>query len=361
MSRPYRVFMKYLYGWGATVVLVGALFKLMHWPGAGVMLTLGLGTEALIFFFSAFEPLVDEVDWTIVYPELAGITDESSVANRRGGASIDPIVLENAISSALAKSGIAGSLAAAAKQPVVVQQPAVPAAASAPAAPVQAGGSAAAFVFTEKFNEMLEKAEIGPELFTKVSAGLNRLSDASSGIARIGDAVASTESFTKNMARAGHAVGKFADSYENSGQLVSRAAQVLSKSVEDTASSMEKTSKEMSSGISQIVTQMSGGLKRASDSVTSGVTEAGRQLEGLGRNLAALNAAHESQVKQISSRMSESDSLSKGVNDLMKRLAQTVQESQRYSETVTKMTSNVEKLNTIYGNMLSAMNSMSGR
>jgi len=75
----YKNFMKYLYGWGASVVLMGALFKLQHWPAAGVMLIVGMSTEAIIFFFSAFEPIVEEVDWSIVYAELAGITDEAAL------------------------------------------------------------------------------------------------------------------------------------------------------------------------------------------------------------------------------------------------------------------------------------------
>jgi gliding motility-associated protein GldL len=61
----------FAYGMGAAVVIIGALFKLMHWPGASLMLIVGLGTEALIFGLSAFE--VDkELDWSLVYPELAG-------------------------------------------------------------------------------------------------------------------------------------------------------------------------------------------------------------------------------------------------------------------------------------------------
>jgi len=74
-SSGWKKFMAKLYGWGAAVVIVGALFKIMHFPGAGIMLTIGLTIEALIFFFSAFEPLHEELDWTLVYPELAGMTD----------------------------------------------------------------------------------------------------------------------------------------------------------------------------------------------------------------------------------------------------------------------------------------------
>ncbi len=68
--------MNFAYGMGAAVVIVGALFKITHFeigPLTGnVMLTIGLVTEALIFALSAFEPVDNELDWSLVYPELAG-------------------------------------------------------------------------------------------------------------------------------------------------------------------------------------------------------------------------------------------------------------------------------------------------
>jgi gliding motility-associated protein GldL len=64
--------MNFTYGMGAAVVIVGALFKLMHWPGASEMLIIGLSTEALIFGLSAFDKPEKELDWSLVYPELAG-------------------------------------------------------------------------------------------------------------------------------------------------------------------------------------------------------------------------------------------------------------------------------------------------
>ncbi|MEY2703052.1 MAG: Gliding motility transrane protein GldL [Bacteroidota bacterium] len=64
--------MNFTYGMGAAVVIVGALFKLMHWPGASLMLIIGLSTEALIFGLSAFDKPEKELDWSLVYPELAG-------------------------------------------------------------------------------------------------------------------------------------------------------------------------------------------------------------------------------------------------------------------------------------------------
>ena len=64
------------YGLGASIVIIGALFKILHWEigplNGGILLAVGLITEALIFAVSAFEPVDDDLDWSLVYPELAG-------------------------------------------------------------------------------------------------------------------------------------------------------------------------------------------------------------------------------------------------------------------------------------------------
>ena len=64
--------MNFTYGMGSAVVIVGALFKIEHLPGASILLKVGLITEAFIFALSAFEPVDHELDWSLVYPELAG-------------------------------------------------------------------------------------------------------------------------------------------------------------------------------------------------------------------------------------------------------------------------------------------------
>jgi len=75
-SRASKKFMNLSYGLGASIVIVGALFKIIHFeigPLTGnVMLTIGLVTEAIIFAISAFEPVDGDLDWSLVYPELAG-------------------------------------------------------------------------------------------------------------------------------------------------------------------------------------------------------------------------------------------------------------------------------------------------
>lgn len=71
-SKKWKKTMNFIYGVGAAVVIVGALFKILHLPGANIMLSVGLLTEAGIFTISAFEPVHSEPDWSLVYPELAG-------------------------------------------------------------------------------------------------------------------------------------------------------------------------------------------------------------------------------------------------------------------------------------------------
>ncbi|MCS6895409.1 MAG: gliding motility protein GldL, partial [Bacteroidia bacterium] len=79
-SKGYKIAMKYLYAWGASVVIIGALFKILHLPGANEMLIVGLGTEAAVFFVSGLEPLPEEEhhwDWSKVFPQLKEDSEEA--------------------------------------------------------------------------------------------------------------------------------------------------------------------------------------------------------------------------------------------------------------------------------------------
>jgi len=85
-SKKYKMFMGYVYGWGACVVIIGTLFKITHFPGAVYVLTAGMIVEAGIFFLSAFEPLTPHYDWSKVFPELSDdFTGEVGVRSFGGG------------------------------------------------------------------------------------------------------------------------------------------------------------------------------------------------------------------------------------------------------------------------------------
>jgi gliding motility-associated protein GldL len=91
-GKAFKQMMSKLYGLGAAIVIIGALFKIQHWEGAGIMLTVGLLTEAVIFFFSAFEPPHEELDWTLVYPELAGMHEPGGHGKKKKAG--DPVAQE---------------------------------------------------------------------------------------------------------------------------------------------------------------------------------------------------------------------------------------------------------------------------
>jgi gliding motility-associated protein GldL len=87
-SKGWKKFIAKLYGLGAALVIIGALFKLEHWPGATYMLSVGMLTEFVIFAFSAFDPLPKEYEWENVYPELAaGGSDGDGGGNGGSGGS----------------------------------------------------------------------------------------------------------------------------------------------------------------------------------------------------------------------------------------------------------------------------------
>lgn len=93
-TKFYKNVMPKIYGIGASVVIAGAMFKLLNWPGGSLMLGLGLTTEAIIFFLSSFEPQEKEIDWTKVYPELlegyqGGVARHNSHADGPIGEKLD--------------------------------------------------------------------------------------------------------------------------------------------------------------------------------------------------------------------------------------------------------------------------------
>ncbi len=101
-AKWYKVMMPKLYGWGASLVIIGALFKIEHWPGASLFLAIGLTTEAVIFFFSAFEKTPTETDWSLVYPELAYMEDPDAV--KRPSQQLDEALERAKIDNALVES-----------------------------------------------------------------------------------------------------------------------------------------------------------------------------------------------------------------------------------------------------------------
>jgi len=103
--------MNFAYGMGAAVVIVGALFKIQHWTGASELLIIGLLTEAFIFALSAFDKVDDELDWSLVYPELAG-GEAKPKAKKKEDASDADGLLSQKLDTMLKEAKIDGELMA---------------------------------------------------------------------------------------------------------------------------------------------------------------------------------------------------------------------------------------------------------
>jgi len=290
-SSGWKNFMSKLYGLGASIVIIGALFKIQHWPMAGTLLTIGLMTEAAIFFFSAFEPLHEEVDWTLVYPELAGMGDEDEIQDYKG--------------------------------------------------PTRGGSSA-----LEKFDSLIESAEITPELFRRLGQGLNNLNETTSNLSNISDASVATNEYVSNVRNAATAINTHTESYVDSTKDLKDSVGKLAESYDKTSTLIEESGRNYSQ-LSDAFTSIQDGSRSYSD-----------QLESLNKNLTALNAVYELQLQNSNEHLKATESLYSGLDQMMEDLRSSAEDSQRYRQEVAKLSDNLSALNTIYGNMLAAMNVM---
>ena len=155
-SKKYKNFMSKVYGFGATIVLVGALFKLTHWPGANILLTVGLLTEAVIFFFSAFEPAHIEPDWSLVYPELWALYHGEGSPSKAPKSSTRTTTTNPSTG--------------------------------------------------DKLDEMFQNAGITAKSLEKLSEGFNKLGENAEKMAEISNAMAATNNYTKAMNKAAESV-----------------------------------------------------------------------------------------------------------------------------------------------------------
>ncbi|MDX5320991.1 MAG: gliding motility protein GldL [Bacteroidota bacterium] len=183
-SKTGKKIMSMAYGLGAAVVIVGALFKIMHWPGANEMLIIGMGTEAVIFCISAFEPIHQEVDWTLVYPELAGMEPNEKKSKENKG------------------------------------------------------------TVSQQLDKMLEEAKVGPELISSLGTGLKSLSENVKGMSDISNAAVATNDYTDNVQKASKSLEGVSASYNKAMDAMNSLAEI-STGTKEYQAQVEHISSEM--------------------------------------------------------------------------------------------------------------------
>lgn len=175
-SKAFKVAMSRIYGIGAAIVIAGAMFKILHLPGAGLMLGVGLTTEALIFLISAFEPVREEPDWTLVYPELAGMDPQNKGKK-------DKLQKED-------KS------------------------------------------LTNELDRMLEEARIEQDTINRLGDGLRSLSDNVSKMSTVSDAALATDTYAKAVNEAAENIGRINSSYGNAIEAINNLGETSEASKE---------------------------------------------------------------------------------------------------------------------------------
>ena len=330
-TKGYRNFMSKLYGIGAAVVIIGALFKINHYTGADTMLIIGLGTESVIFFFSAFEPPHRDPDWSLVYPQLAGMDDDKAHDPKSMG-----------------------------KKDAVSQE----------------------------LDKMLENAKIGPELIASLGTGLTRLSDTTSKLSNVADASLANDKYVTTMKTATESAGVLNDSYRKTAltldqsihaseeqlthiKSTAKSAANLSSMFTEVSESLKEdvnASKAFSASIVNAASSANKFIEKYNESATllsqtaetlnasaSGGAAYNKELQRISTNLSALNALYELHLQGSNQQMENTNKFNTVMSKFAVNLNESMANTEKFKAEVDNLTRNIAALNKVYGNMLSAM------
>ncbi|MEJ6792307.1 MAG: gliding motility protein GldL [Lacinutrix sp.] len=184
-----------IYGLGAAIVIVGALFKIQHWPYGSEILTLGMIVEALVFTYSAFEKQQSDLDWSLVYPELAG-----GMTTKKGKKE----------------------------------------------EPKDAEG-----LLSQKLDNLLKDAKIDGELMASLGSGIKNFEDAAKGISPSLEAMSATKKYGEEMSLAAAQMESLNSLYKVQMETASRQATINEESVEN-ANKLKEQMQSLASNLSSL-------------------------------------------------------------------------------------------------------------
>jgi len=246
-SKAGKRIMGMIYGLGAAVVIVGALFKITHWPGADLMLIVGLLTEAFIFAISAFEPPHQDIDWSLVYPELAGMETKDKKEKKATGS------------------------------------------------------------ISQQLDKMLEDAKVSPELISSLGTNLKSLGDNVSTMSDMTQVSVATSNYAENVQKASQSMVSVNDSYMKAVEAMNGLTSASTNS-QEYAKQMENITKNLAS-LNQVyemeiaesnnhlktINSFVGNLSNVVNSLSETESTAKQitsEITTLGKNLSSLNSIY---------------------------------------------------------------------
>lgn len=333
----FRRFMSVAYGLGASVVILGALFKINHYRGANEMLLVGMITEAIIFALSALQRPHVEPDWSKIYPEFLedyyGIKPDQ-IPDR----------------SAQRTSG-SNQLT--------------------------------------QLDLMLQNVKLDESVIQRLGTGLTKLSESASRLSDLTDASLATQDFVMNMRSASQSVSHLSRSYNEASQAISSEIQATNdltnniKELSNTSIGLKNSYHDASRAIREDVRaseELSHTLKTTSDSLsrlaenyqqsaekisktieelkssTFTTEKYNEELSKLSEQLASLNKLYELQLQNSEMQARASEKMYQALQKFLENLEESSSRTLQYQREIETLTKRMALLNNIYGNMLSAMN-----
>ena len=285
----------FAYSIGAAIVILGALFKLLHLPYGNLLLTIGMGTEVLMFVLTAFDRPPREYKWEEVFPNL----DPDYEGERPDFANVvDTNNSENAEDDVIEYDEEGNMIIANEEQEeVVAQQPSV-----------------------LPSNLPLSESEVH-----SLSDSIARMAAASEQLAKMADLTTATQQYLEQMS----AISEEMNRLKETTQALNNVSDVLLKSY-------------------QAITENS-------ENITQSSTGYVEQMQDLNRNIGGLNTIYEIQLKSVSSQLDSIDRVNRGIKDIRDMYEKSSQQSAQYCEETEKMARYMKQLNSVYEKMITAM------
>lgn len=298
--------LNFLYSWGASIVILGALFKLLHLPYANQILFVAMITESIVFFISAFEHPSKEYHWEDVFPVLKSRnpmdrpdfsdTPISSLINSEANVEDDDVdtPVSPGVMSAARKAGI-GSTAG--------------------RGVVSGGGNL----------NIAGSLDVTEEDTKNLSDSIKKLSGAAEQISKMAELTGATQKYLEQLSGMSEHMERF-----------SQVTHSLTN-VSDTLLNSYK-----------VITDNSDGINQHSRGYV-------QQMEMLNRNISGLNTIYEIQLKSISSQIESIEHINGGLNRIREMYDGSVVDSSVFRNETEKMTRQLAELNQVYSRLLQAM------
>lgn len=304
-----------VYSLGASVVIVGALFKIMHWPGASIVLTAGMVTEAFLFVIGVLEHPHEEYHWGNVFPQLLEVGTEPDRLD----------VAAHQVAPTMLGAGGVGENVANAGQ-------------------TSASGS---------HSEMVLKDED----FKKIKESLQSLNQTAGQLSDLGGIVGASSKLKEKMERVCDSTDQFLSTQDS----LKGANDAYIQQIQALSSTLNKHNSNLNSSYEDVVGEM--------QNVVKGTKNYTQQLSATEKNVSALNAAYELQlnvieqqindVKKQTSQMASVSKIMDGVVGDMTKIESAISQSLKNHDSYLQQTEILNKqlsdLNKVYGNMLNAL------